>query len=455
MRRLIILCCLAVLCAALASAEGESDQEGGFGFSAAVSLGADAIPVPGTPGAVETWNKLGFQPDISFGKFGIGLDLSMRFKLYPDPDTAVEFYPGDWVPDYEGSGRSFLDLYLAKFMYVRYGMKGDPFYVKLGSIRDLTLGDGFIMGGYDNSRFLPDLRLFGLQTGVDGAAFDLPIFGLDVLTGNLARLDVLGGRFFLRPLSGVELPLLDELQTGLTFVADTDPDLYNDVNPAENADPVVVYGIDLFLPVIKGDLFPLNVFTDFAMQPKNRWGWMAGGAGRLVGIVTYGAQVRVLGAGFIPSYFDANYDLFRAVKYEAMQVEPSGDAVAGWAAHLGLAVLENDAVTFGITLDGPFAAIPDAPSANSAEYPHLRGAATLAKDVIGGFSFEAAYDKYFLGADKGFFRDLLSAEDAVISATVNYHVGAAVISLVYNLKYNPDAPNGFDVTSSIQSTVQF
>ncbi|MCX7025396.1 MAG: hypothetical protein NT080_12405 [Spirochaetes bacterium] len=453
-RRMTIFIFVAAVCVFSGFSEGEvSDPaaDAGFGFQAAVSLGADAIPVNG---AVETWNKLGFQPDISFGKFGIGFDLSVRFKFYPDPDTAIELYPGDWLPDYEGSGYSVFDLYMAKIMYIRYGKQGDPLYVKLGSIDNLTLGDGFIVGGYANTRYLPALRFFGLQAGVDGALFDFPYLGLDVLTGNLAQLDVIGGRFFVRPLYGSELPVIKNLQTGLTLVADTKPDLYNDTDPANDADPVMVYGLDVFLPLMGGDLFPLGLFTDFAMEPKNRWGWMAGAAGRLVGVITYGAQVRVLGAGFIPDYFDANYDLFRSIRYDAMQESVSGGATAGWAANLGLSVLK-DAVSFGVALDGPFQVIPSVKSANSAEYPHVRGVANLAQGIIGGFSFDAAYDKYFLGSDKGFFRDLLTPEDAVISAAINYHTGAAVISLVYNLKYNPEADNGFDVSSSIQSTVQF
>ncbi len=34
-------------------------------------------------------------------------------------------------------------------------------------------------------------------------------------------------------------------------------------------------------------------------------------------------------------------------------------------------------------------------------------------------------------------------------------MGAAVFTLLYNLSYNPASENGFDVTSSLQSSIKF
>jgi hypothetical protein len=73
-----------------------------FAFQGGIGLGSDVLPTgpldgDGNP-TNEAWTRLGFQPDLSFGKIGIGLDLSVRFQLYPTPDQAVEVYPGDWCP---------------------------------------------------------------------------------------------------------------------------------------------------------------------------------------------------------------------------------------------------------------------------------------------------------------------------------------------------------------------
>jgi hypothetical protein len=443
MKKIIVILFALSLLVPMAFAE----DEGGFDFQAGISLGTDVLL--DSLGNPETWNSLGFQPDLSIGPFGIGFDFTVHFHLMPDASTAVEIFPGDWVPDYDGSGRNFFDLYLPKIMYVRYGLRGDPLYVKLGSIEDLTLGNGFIVGNYANTRFLPGKRLFGLDVGLDGQLFDFPFVGIELLTGNLARFDVLGGRLFVRPLVTTGLPILENLQVGATVAVDRDPGLYT----LEAIDPVAVYGADLFLPILTGKAFPLAAFSEVAFQPKSRSGFMVGAGGRLISFITYGAQIRLLGAGFSPVYFDANYDLFRAGKAELMETEPTGDAFAGWLAKAG-ASLFDDKLYFDVSVDGPFAPAPAVASDNYAEYPHLRGVAGMAEGVLGGFFVSGSYDKYFLGKSGNFWSDLVDPNNAVITAAFNYKTGAAVFTLLYSLSYNP-IDGGFDVTSSLQSAIKF
>ena len=79
--------------------------------------------------------------------------------------------------------------------------------------------------------------------------------------------------------------------------------------------------------------------------------------------------------------------------------------------------------------------------------------ASVGEGFLGGFSFDASYEKYFLGRDDGFFQDLVSPYDAVITAQINYHTGAAVLSLLYNLKYT--GAGEYEVTSSLQSSIKF
>ena len=428
------------------------DDDGGFNFQAGIALGTDVLL--DSAGTAVSWNSIAFQPDISIGPFGIGLDLTVHFHMMPDVSTALEIYPGDWIPDYDGSGRNFFDLYLGKLMYVRYGLRGDPLHVKLGSIDDLTLGNGFIVGQYANTRFLPGNRIFGLDMGVDGQLFDFPYVGIELLTGNLSRFDVLGGRFFVRPLITTGLPILENLQIGATYAIDRDPGLYS----GEQLDPVAMYGADLFLPILTGKAFPLAAFTEFAFQPNSRQGFMIGAGGKLAGVINYGAQIRLLGAGFSPAYFDANYDLFRADKAKLMASAPTGEDFTGWLAKIGASIF-GDMLFFEISVDGPFAPVPAVyvdGTNSSAEYPHIRGAANLAEGLLGGFYVSGAYDKYFISKTNGFFEDLVNPEDSVITAALNYKTGAAVFTLLYSLNYNPDAPNGsFDVTSSLQSSIKF
>jgi hypothetical protein len=356
------------------------------------------------------------------------------------------------VPDYHGNGKSILDVYLPKILYVRYGLKGeDPLFAKLGSIDDLSLGNGFIVGDYSNMRFLPEQRIFGLDVGIDGQLFGFPYVGFEALTGNLARFDVIGGRLFARPLVGTGIPILKSMQAGLTAVVDRDPGLYDDslVDP----DPIAVYGADVMVPILSSKVVSLAAFADLAFEHNKSMGAMTGVGGKLIGLFTYGAQLRVLQEGFIPVYFDANYDIYRSQKYTLMQTDASGgDFFAGWYASLGTSLLE-DKLVFKTSLDGPFKAIPAA-LGNQTDYPHAKAIFVFGEGIIGGIFFDASYEKYYIGADGGFFEDLVNLEDAVIGLAINYQTGASVLTLKYDATWNP-VTMSFDVSSSISASMKF
>lgn len=446
MKKLVIMTlALALLSFALC---GQEESTPAVGFQAGINLGTDLLPT-GENGAGEAWTRLGFQPDVALGKFGIGIDLSIRFKLYPSENQAIEVYPGDWIPDYEGNGKSILDVYLPKLLYVRYGLKGeDPLFVKLGSIDDLTLGNGFIMSSYSNMLFMPEQRLFGLDVGVDGSLFNFPLLGFELVTGNLARFDVVGGRVFVRPLVGTEIPIVKNLQIGATIVTDTNPDLYDE--SLGSFDPIAVYGVDAMLPILSGKALSLAAFSETAREPNGSMGAMLGFGGRLIGLFTYGAQLRLLGAGFIPSYFDSNYDIYRASKAAYMALDPSGDAFMGWYASLGTSLIE-DKLVFTAAIDGPFSAIPSTPSGYQADYPHLKAVFTLGEGVLGGFYADASYEKYYLGEENGFFDDLVDATNAIVGLGINYKTGASVLTLLYNAKW---VNNEWQVSSSLQASMK-
>ena len=432
-----------------------------FAFKGGIAIGSDVLltgpdDTNGNPTS-QTWTLLGFQPDFSYGKIGIGLDLSFHFMLYPDQGTDFKLYQGDWVPDYHHNGKSFLDVYLPKILYIRYGLKGeDPIFAKLGSINDLSLGNGFIMSNYSNMLFMPEQRIFGLDVGVDGAVFGFPYVGVEALTGNLARLDVVGARIYARPLIGTAIPILKNMQTGLTVVADNNPALYADTVAKSSA--IAVYGGDIMVPLINSKSFPLAAFTDVAIDPNHTAGWMLGFGGRLAYIFTYGAQLRILQDGFIPSYFDANYDIYRAKKFDYMQDDSNtgGSSYAGWYASLGTSLF-GDKFIFNLALDGPFASkgkVSDIDNAEQNDYPHLRGVLALGEIPMLPVFFDASYEKYLIGAESGFFQDLVDPTDAVVGLDVNYRTGASVLTLAYNAKWNP-ATGQFDVTSSLRASMKF
>jgi hypothetical protein len=310
------------------------------------------------------------------------------------------------------------------------------------------------MGGYSNMSFYPQVRFTGLDLGVDGSLFEFPYVGLELLVDNLARFDLLGAHVLGRPLMWLETPIIKDLQVGLTFVTDTNPGSI----VATTMKALSVVGFDALLPIIANPAVSLSAFTETAFEPNSSAGFMVGIGGKLVSVVTYGLQLRLLGAGFIPTYFDANYDMYRDAKATYMLRTPSpGTGVAGWYASLGTSLFE-DKISLTAALDGPFGktkATAD-PLAQS-DWPHLRAVFHIGEGLLPGIYTDATYEKYYLGngAKGDFFGDLVDPTDAIIGLAINYKTGASVLTLLYNVKYIPGAVEPWKVTSSLQASLKF
>jgi hypothetical protein len=411
-----------------------AQEEGGFDFGLSMGIGAETIDDV-------MWQTIKLSPDIAIGKFGIGLELTLHYQFEGDPPIREE----DWVPN----GNSFLALYLPKFKYIRYGFKGDPIYAQFGGIEYALLGNGFIMGGYDNTVFLPQdegRQVFGLSFDLDGALFNFPYVGIETFVGNLAELDVLGSRLYVRPLAFTEVPIIKGLQVGGTVAMDRKPLLY--AGSPDFIDPVVLYGADLTLPILTGSMLSFATFADIAflhdsLGPGNQGkGEMVGFGGRLFGFINYGAQVRILGEDFVPTYFDTGYDLYRDVKYNLVNmgnIEP----YVGWLGSLGFSFL-GDALVFNATVDGPFGK-PN--TGGYLDWPHLYAVLILGEGVVPNLSFETQFDKRSL-----FDPDVYIGHDTVIAARINYSIGAAVLSFVYQISKDRDGVG--DSKSGIESSIQ-
>ena len=443
---------LLILCTLGATAqEGLGDMDFGLGLS----IGAQSFPDPNAAGTI-TYQSLSMTPDLALGKFGIGLEVTLNYRFTGGDGNDFEIRAEDWIPDAE---TNFLELYLPKLRYVRWGLKGDPLYVKLGSFEDGILGNGFILGGYANTQYLPGRRIFGMSLDVDGQLFGFPYVGIETFAGNLAAFDLIGGRLFVRPLAGTGIPVFENLQIGGTAVADLDPFYFADKESQISNIPnlptattaevpnVFIWGVDMRLPILSNPVISLAAFGDFVMQRENS-GWMVGAGGRLFGIMTYGAQLRGLGENFIPVYFDSAYDLYRPLKYATYSGNPNFaiGSYLGWFATAGF-VLFDELFTFNAALDGPFEVATE-----TFKQPHLNASIVVGEGLLGGFSFEASYDKKGIGS----WEDLISPTDSVIGARLNYRIESAVISLVYDLQYNPYPDPGDDpwtITSGVESAI--
>jgi hypothetical protein len=413
-------------------------QAGGGGFDFGMGLGIGVATF-----ADGTWQSLSLTPDLALGKFGIGLNVKLNYRFTGGAGNEFEIRTADWVPT---SFPSFLDIYLPKITYVRWDEKGAPLYIKLGSIDDGTLGNGFIMGGYANTLFVPDDRHFGLAFDLDGALFAFPYLGVETFAGDLAELDVLGARLFVRPLVWLGVPIIRDLQIGATYATDLKPYLYDHPGDPQPGS-VAVYGVDTRLPILNLKALSLAAFADVATIEGVSYGGMVGFGGRLLSFLTYGAQLRVLGPDFIPMYFDATYDLFRGAKYDFVQAGGGGtETTMAWYASLG-ASLFSDLIVLSIGVDAPFAMGPDA--SDITQWPHLRAVFVLGDGLIKGLSLDASYDKKLITS----FASLVDPTEAVIQARLNYQIQVAIISFVYKLRYDVTHVPEWIVTSGIETSI--
>ena len=99
------------------------------------------------------YNQLALRPEINLWKIGIGLDL----VVYIDNEGNIR--TEEW--DIENDPSLLLD----KVLYIRYGEKSDPLWVKYGSIEGMTLGYGGLIQGYSNMMEFPSVRRVGVNTG--------------------------------------------------------------------------------------------------------------------------------------------------------------------------------------------------------------------------------------------------------------------------------------------------
>ena len=468
-KRQILLTALTVLFLvplALTAQENESP----FAFNMGIGLGVQTFNDGPDNGEV-SYQKIGLLPEFSIGKWGVALDLSFHTRS-GSGDDFLYFRGKDWAPEENGIN-DWLELYLSKFVYLRYGYKGDPLYAQFGSIANGTLGTGFIMGNYSNTMFLPDQRLLGLALDFDGALVNFPLIGFESFIGNLAAMDVLGTRIYARPLFFSENALLQNLEMGLTLAADTNPayreEFFTELSPlyavdgsghlTTPIDPALAWGADLIQPLLSNDTISLAVFTAFAAQPGTgdrgtlATGEMIGIGGRLIKVIPYTAQIRMLGEDFIPTYFDRSYDLYRAQKYAILSGAASGSpAMVGWLASTGFSLLE-DTIVFNAMAEGPFDQVPttdmDAKlNYSESRFPHVAMMFTLGEGIIPNISLDAYYDKKYITS----FADTFHPVGAVIGTAVNYRTGPAVITLGYDFRYNP-ATDRFDTSAKLMTTI--
>jgi hypothetical protein len=299
----------------------------------------------GTVGMViingKIYQQFGLRPDIPFGKFGLGLDLTFRF------DQDGNFKKDEW-----NEGKDYLE----KLYYLRYGLPGDPLYVRVGALDNVTLGYGLIMRRYANTIQYPEIKRVGIYT--EGEAGQV---GWQGMFNNLRELDqpgLMGGRLsYNTGIAGLTIAgtiahdgnqfagLIDTdkdgvpdaldlfpgrndfaLQNDLLYAFRDNPDLLNyliangfipDVRQTLRSyrdfkQSVTEIGADVGLPLVKGSKFSLWTYAQTAKIIQNGWGWAFPGVRMVVGPLQVSGEYRKYEKQFRGQFFNYSYEIERA-----------------------------------------------------------------------------------------------------------------------------------------------
>ncbi len=373
-----------------------SAQIGMLGYGQAVRQGMLMGGIGFTKIDDESYFTVTFHPEMAVGKFGVGLNVNLLFNTRTGDIRAK-----DWDESYD---------YFRLIRYIRYGWKGDKFYTRVGTLDAARLGHGFIMNFYTNEANW-DERKIGLEFDMDFGRF-----GFETVASNLGRLEIIGGRLYFRPLRNViSVPILRNLTFGTTYVTDVDPDR----NRSTSGDGVSAYGADVELPILNTRILWLAPYADWAKIHKYGSG-AAAGIGlqirNILGLLHLEARLerRWLGKEFMPSFFDAFYEIDRYV--------PTGSMGGIYKTAKLAQITEETKGIFGelygrllgvVDLVGSFQKLDGEPNSGVL---HLAASATRG---LPGVAFQAMYDKTEIGT----FKDVTTLDNrSVARVSIGYKI---------------------------------
>jgi len=368
-----------------------------------------------------------FRPEISFMNFGVGLDLRLDF-------------------DSEGNLRKenfneFAD-YLSIIRYVRYGLKNDPVFAKLGAIDWYTIGHGTIMYRYNNN--------IGFDNRSNGVVLDIDFgkFGFESIYSRLSEASVFGIRGYVKPLQFTDaapIPIISNLELGVTYAADYNENAgvtagtydhqQNRFIPTEDKGAINIIGFDIGLPVISTSMFNLELYYDFNKIINFGSGSAAGimmNFGGL-GLVTASAKLerRFNGDNYIPSYFNTLYELNR------FSVDTSANIVRSKVQQLAAAVDNSNGFygELGVNVLGLFDIIGSYQRLDKDPDSGILHLSTEINPEDGSFVARAGYDKVNIKDEK----DLFTLDDrSYLFTEVGYKpIPYILVSLVYSWTFTP------------------
>ncbi len=375
----------------------------------------------------EPYYLFNLSPDISFGKFGIGLDVNFRI------DRNGNLRNEDF--------NSFSD-YLSLIKYVRYGQKRDPFYIRVGGLDRAILGQGNIVYYYNN-RASYDNRKIGIELDIDFGQF-----GFESVYGDLSGKGLFGVRGYTRPLQFTELgkiPVIGKLEVGGTFATDL-----NDYAGVTNAmiDPatrsmrilsdegnISIVGLDALLPLIRSKIINVDLYSNFTKILKFGSGATIGTGFSFngLGIVTLDMKFErwFNGDEFIPRYFNQFYEVNR------LRVDSTTGFLGSRAAELKASKSLGNSY-FGELLIGVLNFVQIYGSYS--RYDKISNSGILRLETglspkTASYVFRAYYDKVGIKDEKDIFT---LDERSILTAEAGYKpISYLLVSFVYQWTFSP------------------
>ncbi|PWG05437.1 hypothetical protein [Polaribacter aquimarinus] len=197
------------------------------------------------------------QPEFSFGKFGLGLDIPLLFDIENGQIRKEEFNHGAGI--------------LRMIRFFRYGDKNtDPIYVKVGDLSGERLGFGSLIGNYTNATSFERRKV-----GISASILIKKIAGLEIIYSDLnfdGSSKMLGLRPFVKPFGRTEIPIIKTIEIGASFVSDNDDyqeEGAQQITTKYSSDGVKAMSFDLGLSLVRTNLLNLRLDAQYSKLSKN------------------------------------------------------------------------------------------------------------------------------------------------------------------------------------------
>lgn len=205
----------------------------------------------------QTFVGMRVQPEFSFGKFGLGLDIPLLFNIKSGEIRTEEFNNGVGV--------------LRMIRYLNYGKKKkDPVYIKLGDMTGEQLGYGSILGNYSNAVSF-ERRKIGISADITFKK----VLGFEALYSDLnfnGTQKLLAVRPYYRPFGKKDIPVIKTIEFGASYVSDKDDFEEEGVNVSTTKftrEGNSAFGFDVGAILLKNSLLKLTWDAQFTTLNEN------------------------------------------------------------------------------------------------------------------------------------------------------------------------------------------